>query len=113
MALRQGPVRVRAAPTPTDRLTTPLLRERGLEPVSFGEALTWVADRCTEARVAFLAGGRLLDEDAYALSKLARTVLRTNDLDHRRRRRRPRPSVVGPPADADGGHLRGRRARAR
>ena len=36
------------------------------------------------ARVAFLAGGRLMDEDAYALSKLARTVAGTNDLDHRR-----------------------------
>jgi NADH-quinone oxidoreductase subunit G len=34
--------------------------------------------------VAFLTGGRLTDEDAYALSKLARTVFRTNDLDHRR-----------------------------
>jgi NADH-quinone oxidoreductase subunit G len=34
--------------------------------------------------VAILTGGRLMDEDYYALSKLARTVLRTNDLDHRR-----------------------------
>jgi NADH-quinone oxidoreductase subunit G len=33
--------------------------------------------------VAFLAGGRLTDEDAFALSKLARTVFGTNDLDHR------------------------------
>jgi NADH-quinone oxidoreductase subunit G len=67
-----------------DRMTTPLLRERGLEPVSFAEALTWVAERCRGARVAFWAGGRLMDEDAYALSKLARTVAGTNDLDHRR-----------------------------
>ena len=67
-----------------DRIPTPLIRDRGLEPVSFGEALTWVADRCAGARVAFLAGGRLMDEDAYALSKLARTVAGTNDLDHRR-----------------------------
>ena len=36
------------------------------------------------ARVAMLTGGRLMDEDYYALSKLARTVFRTNDLDHRR-----------------------------
>ena len=43
-----------------------------------------MADACRGARVGVLAGGRLLDEDAYALSKLARTVLRTNDLDHRR-----------------------------
>src|SRR5207245_4234975 len=34
-------------------------------------------------QVASLAGGRLSDEDAFALSKLARTVLRTNDVDHR------------------------------
>ncbi|GIU97331.1 MAG: NADH-quinone oxidoreductase subunit G [Actinomycetota bacterium] len=66
------------------RITTPLLRDRGLEPASFGEVLGWVADRCVGSRVAFLTGGRLLDEDYYALSKLARTVVGTNDLDHRR-----------------------------
>jgi NADH-quinone oxidoreductase subunit G len=66
------------------RVTTPLVRDHGLEPASFGEALTRVADACRQARIGVLAGGRLLDEDAYALSKLARTVLRTNDLDHRR-----------------------------
>jgi len=66
------------------RVTTPLVRDHGLEPASFGEALLQVADACRQARVGVLAGGRLLDEDSYALSKLARTVLRTNDLDHRR-----------------------------
>ncbi len=66
------------------RITTPLVRDRGLEATSFGEALSAVADACHGARVGVIAGGRLLDEDAYALSKLARTVLRTNDLDHRR-----------------------------
>jgi NADH-quinone oxidoreductase subunit G len=66
-----------------NRLMTPLLRERGLEPVSFGEALSAVSDWCRGASVAILAGGRLSDEDAFALSKLARTVLRTNDVDHR------------------------------
>jgi len=69
------------APT---RITTPLIRDRGLEPASFGEVLPWVGAQCTDARVAIVTGGRLMDEDAYALSKLARTVLRTNDLDHRR-----------------------------
>ncbi len=67
-----------------DRLVTPLLRDRGLEPVSFGESLSTVASWCEGARVAFLSSGRLPDEDAYALSKLARTVVGTNDLDHRR-----------------------------
>jgi NADH-quinone oxidoreductase subunit G len=66
------------------RITTPLLRERGLEPVSFAEAFTHIATWADGAAVGFLAGGRLPDEDAYALSKLARTVFQTNDLDARR-----------------------------
>lgn len=66
------------------RITTPHIREHGLEPVSFGEALSTIAGWTEGARVAVLSGGRLMDEDAYALSKLTRTVLRTNDIDHRR-----------------------------
>jgi NADH-quinone oxidoreductase subunit G len=73
-----------AWPDAPGRITTPLLRGQGLEGASFGEVLSWVAARCTGARVAFLTGGRLMDEDYYALSKLARTVFGTNDLDHRR-----------------------------
>jgi len=71
-------------PDAPDRLTTPLIRDRGLEPASFGEVLTRIAEWTEGKRVAFLTGGRLMDEDYYALSKLARTVFRTNDLDHRR-----------------------------
>jgi NADH-quinone oxidoreductase subunit G len=71
-------------PDAPDRITTPLIRDRGLEPASFGEVLTRVAEWCRGRRVAFLTGGRLMDEDYYALSKLARTVFGTNDLDHRR-----------------------------
>ena len=71
-------------PDSPDRITTPLIRVLGLEPASFGEVLTRVAEWCAGKRVAFLTGGRLLDEDYYALSKLARTVFGTNDLDHRR-----------------------------
>lgn len=67
-----------------ERITTPLIRDRGLEPASFGEVLTQIATQAKDRRVAFLTGGRLMDEDYYALSKLARTVFRTNDLDHRR-----------------------------
>ena len=71
-------------PDRPNRLTTPLLRDRGLEPVSFGEALDAVAQWSKgDWSVAFLAGGRLSDEDAYALSKLARAVFQTNDVDHR------------------------------
>jgi len=73
------------------RITTPLVRDRGLEPASFGEALLQVAGACRQARVGVLTGGRLMDEDAYALAKLARTVLGTNDLDHRRV---PQPASV-------------------
>jgi NADH-quinone oxidoreductase subunit G len=71
-------------PDAPDRITTPLIRDHGLEPASFGEVLTRVAEWTHGKRVAILAGGRLMDEDHYALSKLARTVFRTNDVDHRR-----------------------------
>ncbi|MGA9162211.1 MAG: NADH-quinone oxidoreductase subunit G [Actinomycetota bacterium] len=66
------------------RITMPLIRDRGLEPASFDEVFATIARWSRGGRVAFLAGGRILDEDAYALSKLARTVFGTNDLDHRR-----------------------------
>jgi NADH-quinone oxidoreductase subunit G len=66
-----------------DRLTTPLLRVPGLEPVSFGEVFRAIGERAASGRVAFLGGGRLTDEDAYAMSKVARTAFHTNDLDHR------------------------------
>jgi NADH-quinone oxidoreductase subunit G len=66
------------------RVTTPLIRDRGLEPASFGEVFADIARWSEGARAAFITGGRLADEDAYALSKLARTVFATNDLDHRR-----------------------------
>lgn len=66
-----------------DRVTTPLLRVPGLEPVSYQEVFQAVAERAREGRVAFLGGARLTDEDAFAMSKLARTAFSTNDLDHR------------------------------
>jgi NADH-quinone oxidoreductase subunit G len=66
-----------------DRLTTPLLRMPGLAPASFQEVFRAIADRARGGRVAFLGGGRLTDEDNYAMSKLARTAFGTNDLDHR------------------------------
>ena len=71
-------------PDRSDRLTTPLIRARGLEPASFGEVFQQLALWVKDGRIAFLTGGRLADEDYYALSKLARTVFKTNDLDHRR-----------------------------
>jgi NADH-quinone oxidoreductase subunit G len=66
------------------RISVPLVRDHGLEPASFGEAFQRIADAARRDRVGIITGGRLTDEDAYAVSKLARTVFRTNDLDHRR-----------------------------
>ena len=67
-----------------DRLELPLLRRRGgLEPAPYEEVFSAVADWSASGRVAFVGGGRLSDEDDYALAKLARTAFRTNDLDHR------------------------------
>jgi NADH-quinone oxidoreductase subunit G len=71
-------------PDAPERITLPLIRDHGLEPASFGEVFDRIAGWVEGKRVAVLTGGRLMDEDAYALSKLARTVFRTNDLDHRR-----------------------------
>jgi NADH-quinone oxidoreductase subunit G len=71
-------------PDAPDRVTLPLIRDRGLEPASFTEVFDRIAGWVEGARVGILTGGRLMDEDYFALSKLARTVFRTNDLDHRR-----------------------------
>src|SRR5207248_2080339 len=73
-----------------ERLATPLVRDRGLEPASFAEAFAVIGralggpDRAGgPGRAAVLTGGRLADEDAYALSRFSRAVLRTNDVHAR------------------------------
>jgi NADH-quinone oxidoreductase subunit G len=70
----------------TDRLQEPLIR-RGADLVasSWDEALGVLAERLTsvDARAALLLGGSLADEDYYTAGKLARCVLRTNNVDHR------------------------------
>ena len=67
-----------------DRLELPLLRRSGgLEPASFEEVFEAIAGWASGAAVGIIAGGRLSDEDAYALSKLARVGFGTNDVDHR------------------------------
>lgn len=76
--------------TGADRLTTPLVRdpETGeLEVASWPAALAAAARGLAAAagRVGVLTGGRLTAEDAFAYSKFARTVLRTNDIDFRAR----------------------------
>lgn len=73
--------------TMRDRVTAPLLRgEDGeLHPVSWSEALAAAARGLSGARgnAGVLVGGRVTEEDAYAYTKFARTVLATNDIDFR------------------------------
>jgi NADH-quinone oxidoreductase subunit G len=75
------------------RVTQPHLREGDgtLLPASWADVLMRSAAAIAAAnergagRVAVVTGSRLADEDAYAVSKYARTVLRTDDLDFRTR----------------------------
>ncbi|MEX0705640.1 MAG: molybdopterin-dependent oxidoreductase, partial [Nitriliruptoraceae bacterium] len=69
------------------RITEPMLRTRdGLQPVEWARALRTAASAIRKAgeagtgRVAVLTGGRLADEDAYAASRYARTILGTDDV---------------------------------
>jgi NADH-quinone oxidoreductase subunit G len=76
--------------TQGDRLTTPLVRNAltGEHEVASWPAALAVAARglgAAAGRVGVLTGGRLTAEDAFAYSKFARTVLRTNDIDFRAR----------------------------
>ena len=76
--------------TADTRLTSPAVRSGGdLQDTSWADALKAVrAAVSTEdglKRVAVLSGGRLADEDAYVASKLARTVLMTDDVEFRTR----------------------------
>ncbi|MEX2658695.1 MAG: NADH-quinone oxidoreductase subunit NuoG [Acidimicrobiales bacterium] len=72
-----------------ERLGAPLMRkDEELVEVSWSEALTEVAERLAGASerhgagsLAVLGGARLANEDAYAWSKLARTVLGTDNVD--------------------------------
>jgi len=70
------------------RLRSPLLRrDADLEPATYAEAVAFAAERLQAAakrgQVGVLGGGRLSDEEAYALSVFAREVLATNNIDHR------------------------------
>jgi len=70
-----------------DRVTEPLVRKGDdFVAVSWTEALDAIAERLRAAngnggRTAVLAGRHLADEDAFALSRFARTVLGTNEVD--------------------------------
>lgn len=72
-----------------ERLTTPLLRVDGiLKPVSWPEAISWLARRLTEIRTAHgpdalgaMNSSRSTNEAAYLLQKLFRSVIGTNNVD--------------------------------
>jgi len=61
-----------------DRLAAPLVN--GAE-TGWSEALAKAADALQAATVGIIGGARLTNEDAYAWSKLARTVIGTDDID--------------------------------
>ncbi|MEX2503830.1 MAG: NADH-quinone oxidoreductase subunit G [Egicoccus sp.] len=75
------------------RITEPRLRTSAgeLETASWSDVLLRVTGAIQESRdagpgrVAVVAGSRLPDEDAYAVGKYVRTVLHSDDLDHRTR----------------------------
>jgi NADH-quinone oxidoreductase subunit G len=75
------------------RITEPKLRDGDgeLAKASWSDVLLRVVGAINESReqgpgrVAVVTGSRLADEDAYVVGKYARTVLGTDDLDHRTR----------------------------
>ena len=76
-----------------DRLTKPLVRQADgkLAPVSWEEALTFAAKKLLEIRdsrggsaIGVIGSNRTTNEEAYLLQKFARTILRTNNIDHHR-----------------------------
>ena len=77
----------------TDRITTPLVRQPNgrLEPASWEVAFGTIGNKLRELRdsrggdsIGVLGGNRLTNEEAYLLQKFARTVLKTNSIDHHR-----------------------------
>src|SRR6202042_1319092 len=75
------------------RITQPLVRQPNgeLKPVSWEVALDHVGKRFRELRdtrggksIGVIGSNRITNEEAYLLQKFARTVLRTNNIDHHR-----------------------------
>jgi NADH-quinone oxidoreductase subunit G len=75
-----------------DRLTQPLIRSHGkLTPATWEEAFELVGRKFAEVRdqdggraIGVIGSTRTTNEEAYLLSKFARTVLKTNNVDHHR-----------------------------
>jgi NADH-quinone oxidoreductase subunit G len=74
------------------RLTQPLIRKDGkLIPTSWEDAFTLIGKKFAEIRdqdggqaIGVIGSTRTTNEEAYLLSKFARTVLKTNNVDHHR-----------------------------
>jgi len=75
-----------------ERMTQPLIRKHGkLTPATWEEAFETVGKKLAEIRdrdggsaIGVIGSTRTTNEEAYLLSKFARTVLKTNNVDHHR-----------------------------
>ena len=75
-----------------DRITQPLIRKDGkLTPASWEDALALIGKRFAEVRdkeggqaIGVVGSSRTTSEESYLLSKFARVVLKTNNVDHHR-----------------------------
>jgi predicted molibdopterin-dependent oxidoreductase YjgC len=73
-----------------DRLTTPLIRQGDtFEEATWDEALALVADKLGTIRdtsgpnsLGFFTSAKCTNEENYLLQKLARAVVKTNNVDH-------------------------------
>lgn len=73
-----------------DRLTTPLIRrDDTFEEATWDEALDLVAEKLADTRdefgpdsIGFLASAKCTNEENYLIQKLARAVIKTNNVDH-------------------------------
>lgn len=72
------------------RIHAPMIRKEGkLEEVTWDEALEYTAKKLTQIKaengpdaIGFLASAKCTNEDNYALMRLAREVIGTNNIDH-------------------------------
>ncbi len=75
-----------------ERLTQPLIRRNGtLTPATWEEAFTMIGQRLAQVRdkdggqaIGVVGSNRTTNEENYLLSKFARVVLKTNNVDHHR-----------------------------
>ncbi len=77
-----------------DRLKVPLIRRgdgpsSGFEEATWDEALDLIAEKLIDTRdgfgsdsIAFLASAKCTNEENYLIQKLARAVIKTNNVDH-------------------------------